>query len=78
LTTIPPRPGRRYDGGMYIIEAVSPNDAVGIELEPLPVQDALKRAINMRDDGFCNITLRHADTGVVVDVDQFMRHPPRA
>lgn len=59
---------------MYTIHAM--NDAGAIGLGPYSVQDALRKVIDLRDEGFRNISLTEVATGIVVDIEQFMRNPP--
>lgn len=61
---------------MYTITAK--NGAGALAIGPYNVQDALRRSIDLRDQGYESITLKSVETGVEVDVEQFMRNPPEA
>ncbi|MFZ5720205.1 MAG: hypothetical protein ACOY5Y_12180 [Pseudomonadota bacterium] len=63
---------------MFTIEAISPNGAVEIELNPLPTRDALAKVVTMRREGFQQITLRDVSTGVRVDIGRFVKDQPDA
>lgn len=58
---------------MFIIEAISPNSAVEIELNPLPTREALAKVATMRAEGFQRITLRDATSGVRLEIERFLR-----
>ena len=60
---------------MFIVKGTSPNRAVDIRSDPLQVEEALRRVISMRDEGFINMTVTQAETGIEVDIERFMRNP---
>ena len=46
--------------------------------EPMPIERALQRALDLRDEGFTQITLTDVDTQVEAQLDYFIKASPQA
>ena len=46
--------------------------------EPMPIERALQRALELRDEGFTQITLTDVDTQVEAQLDYFIKASPHA
>ena len=76
MTSVAPRRGHRYDGGMYTIRAA--RNAGALTLKPLSAADALPKALELRDKGHRSITLTKVGGRVPVSIEQFMLDHPDA